>query len=204
MNYLAHIFLSGDNDLIKLGNFLGDFVRGKLDNPQNMRYAPEVRLGIAAHREIDYYTDSHPVVKKSIERLKPKFQRYSGICIDMFYDHFLARNFSDFSSEKLFDFSQNFYKILEINEFEIKEEIKPIIHSISKRDWLTNYANFEGIEWALKGISRRTSFPSNIENAIDELKTDYELYQEEFRAFFPDLQEHVRNFLLKTTADFQS
>ncbi|MEQ8424061.1 MAG: DUF479 domain-containing protein, partial [Cyclobacteriaceae bacterium] len=91
MNFLAHIYLSGDNAQLMIGNFIGDFVKGK---NLSARYNPDVVLGIELHRAIDEYTDSHDVVQKSKVRLRPKYRHYSGVIVDMFYDHFLAKNWN--------------------------------------------------------------------------------------------------------------
>ena len=88
MNFLAHIYLSGDNDLIKIGNFMADGIRGK-----HYEYLPaEVQKGIVLHRAIDTYTDSHPIFRQSTKRLHHRYHHYAGVIVDVFYDHFLAKN----------------------------------------------------------------------------------------------------------------
>src|SRR5277367_1527199 len=101
MNFLAHLYLSGDNPKIKTGNFIGDFVKGK-----NLadRFEKDIAKGIVLHREIDWFTDRHPVVKQSKDRLREKYRHYSGVIVDVFYDHFLARNWINYSSKSLSDF----------------------------------------------------------------------------------------------------
>ncbi len=187
MNFLAHIYLSGDNNDIKIGNFLGDFVKGNLDNIHNSHIKKEVLQGIALHRAIDSFTDSHEVVKQSIERLHPKYHKFSGIVVDMFYDHIFAKNFSEYSSIPLTTFSQTFYQLLIERKEEIPKSMDRLVNSMVSRDWLSNYANYEGIEWSLRGISQRLKFKSGIEFAVEDLKIDYELYKKEFDIFFPTL-----------------
>jgi acyl carrier protein phosphodiesterase len=91
MNFLAHLHLSGNNPNIMLGNFMGDFVKGKSYRQQ---YEPEIIKGIELHRSIDEFTDSHPVVTESKNRLRPTYRHYSGVIVDVFYDHFLAANWN--------------------------------------------------------------------------------------------------------------
>src|SRR3954464_15580437 len=88
MNYLAHLYLSAPTEDAWLGSLLGDFVKGPLDG----RYSQHITSAIALHRKIDTFTDAHPVVLRSKSRISAARRRYAGIMIDMFYDHFLARN----------------------------------------------------------------------------------------------------------------
>jgi acyl carrier protein phosphodiesterase len=195
LNFLAHILLSGDNDDIKIGNFLGDFVKGRLNKLTNSQYSEGVINGMALHREIDYFTDTHPIVKQSIDRLQPQYHKFSGIVVDMFYDHILAKNFHQYSSISLSEYSQIFYQLLEKRKTEIPEPMDRMVKSMVTRDWFMGYKSLEGIEWALTGISKRLSFESGIENATEELKKDFELYEAEFKIFFPEIIENCKKFL---------
>ena len=194
MNFLAHIYLSGDDDDIKIGNFLGDFVKGRLNNLINAQYSLSVINGMALHREIDSFTDTHPIVKQSIDRLQPKYHKVSGIIVDMFYDHILAKNFLRYSSISLPKYSQLFYDLLENRKGEIPKEMDRMVKSMISHNWLMGYTTYEGIEWALKGISQRLSFDSGIEKATEELRRDYALYEAEFQLFFPEMILHCQDF----------
>lgn len=196
MNFLAHIYLSGDDDDIKIGNFLGDFVKGRLNKLTNSQYSKGVIKGMALHREIDFFTDTHPIVKQSIDRLQYKYHKFSGIVIDMFYDHILATNFHQYSSVSLPQYAQDFYNLLKKRKTEIPEPMHRMIDSMITRNWLLGYNSYEGIEWALTGISKRLSFESGIEHATEELRKDYELYKAEFQLFFPELIKNSNKFML--------
>lgn len=197
MNFLAHIYLSGNDDDIKIGNFLGDFVKGRLTKLTNAQYAKGVINGMSLHREIDFFTDTHPIVKKSIDRLQPKYHKISGIVVDMFYDHILAKNFNQYSSITLEKYAQNFYHLLELRKNEIPEPMESMVKSMKTRNWLLSYETYEGIEWALKGLAKRLSFESGIEYAIEELRQDYCLYEAEFNVFFPELTTHCISHMVK-------
>lgn len=194
MNFLAHIYLSGNDDDIKIGNFLGDFVKGRLNKLTNAQYASGVIKGMALHREIDFFTDTHPIVKQSIDRLQPKYHKFSGIVIDMFYDHILATNFNQYSSISLIEYAQKFYDLLERRKAEIPQPMGRMVESMITRNWLLGYKTYDGIEWALTGISKRLSFESGIENATQELRKDYDLYKAEFQLYFPELIAHCQNY----------
>lgn len=199
MNFLAHIYLSGDDDDIKIGNFLGDFVKGRLNKLTSNLYSEGVVKGMALHREIDYFTDNHPIVRKSIDRLQPKYHKFSGIVVDMFYDHVLAKNFHQYSTISLEQYALNFYELIESRKSEIPEPMQRMVNSMVTRDWFVGYKSLVGIDWALTGISKRLSFESGIENATEELKKDYELYESEFQQFFPEIISNSIRFVEKIT-----
>ena len=196
---MAHIYLSGDDDDIKIGNFLGDFVKGRLNKLTSNLYSEGVVKGMALHREIDYFTDNHPIVRKSIDRLQPKYHKFSGIVVDMFYDHVLAKNFHQYSTISLEQYALNFYELIESRKSEIPEPMQRMVNSMVTRDWFVGYKSLVGIDWALTGISKRLSFESGIENATEELKKDYELYESEFQQFFPEIISNSIRFVEKIT-----
>ena len=103
MNFLAHLYLSGDNEQIIVGNFIGDFVKGR---NALQTFDPTIALGIELHRAIDQFTDTHPVVRSSKDRLRPKYRHYAGVIVDIFYDHFLARKWNDYHKTPLPEFAQ--------------------------------------------------------------------------------------------------
>lgn len=190
MNFLAHLYLSGDNEELLVGNFIGDFVKGS----QMEHYPNQIQKGIRLHRSIDSFTDTHEVVLESKVRLREKFRHYAPVIVDVYYDHFLARDWSRFSSISLKKYTEDFYETMN-NYFSILP--KGVIHMLSfmsRDNWLYNYQFIEGIDRALTGMSRRTRFESKMEEASQTLKDHYEAFKDEFYRFFPDLEEHVKNF----------
>jgi acyl carrier protein phosphodiesterase len=192
MNFLAHLYLSGADPEIQVGNFIGDFVKGRM--PEN--YFPErVALGIHTHRLIDHFTDSHPVVKNSKNRLRPKYRHYSGVIVDIFYDHFLARNWDTYHPTALPDYAGNFYALTKLHENILPERALQMLPHMMRHDWLTNYAHIEGIRRVLFGMSRRTAFDSKMAEATEDLLADYKNYEAEFTEFFPELMEKSNAFI---------
>jgi len=192
MNYLAHIFLSGKNEKVTIGNFIGDCVKGK----RYLEYPEKISDGILFHRSIDLYTDTHPVVKRSIKRLRSSQGKFSGIAIDMFYDHFLAKYWDEFSSEPLDEFIRNFYQLIDNNIQHLPNAAQRIFAHMKSHNWLMNYRSLDGINRSLFGISKRTSFPSNLEKATLELEEDFEAYKADFFEFFPQLIVFCNNQLV--------
>jgi acyl carrier protein phosphodiesterase len=191
MNFLAHIYLSGDNDLLKIGNFMADSIHGNKFND----YPTEIRKGILMHRSIDSFTDMHPVYRQSKHRLHEKYGHYSGVIMDIFYDHFLAKNWKTYSDEKLEDYADNFYLLLKESYDLLTEKVKGMLPYMIERNWLVSYASIEGLEMILFQMDHRTKNRVAMHESIVELKQFYLQFDEEFCLFFEDLKQHCREKL---------
>jgi len=183
MNFLAHAFLAHPSIPLTIGNFIGDFVKGK----QLELYDPEISKGIIMHREIDTFTDNHLYFKLSRSRIRDKYNHYSGVIIDLFYDHFLAKNWMDYSDIPLNIFTLNLYDIILEHEEIIPEKARYMLPYMVKSNWLLNYGTIEGIDRSLKGLSKRTNFRSGMENACQDLLNHYSELEDDFRKFFPEI-----------------
>ncbi len=183
MNYLAHVYLSGANDLIKVGNFMADSVKGS----QYQNCEKELQLGILLHRHIDSFTDAHPIYRQSKHRLHEKYGHYSGVIMDILYDHFLAKNWEKYSSISLPDFSKNFYKILENNLDLLPEKTKKIVPYLITQNWFESYASVTGIEKILLQMDYKTHHRVAMQEAVVELKNYYQEFENEFTLFFEEL-----------------
>ncbi|MCD4681494.1 MAG: ACP phosphodiesterase [Bacteroidales bacterium] len=187
MNFLAHIYLSGNNEDLIFGNFIADAVKGKaVEN-----YRISIQEGIRLHRDIDNFTDKHHIFKKSRQRLMDKYHKFSGVIVDMYYDHFLAANWQEYSTENLDIFVDNAYKILKRNFFLLPPRYKMILPFMISSNWLVNYAQFNRLQNNFERMAKRTTFESGMENAVFDLKKDYNQYNQEFREFFPEIIRFV-------------
>lgn len=191
MNFLAHFLLSGNSEELMLGNFLGDFVKGN----QFLNYNQQIISGIKLHRSIDTFTDSHPVVAVSKQRLRASQNKFAPVVVDVIYDHFLAANWKSYCSEPLDTFAQRIYSLLTESLPMLPPRAQRMVPYMVGHDWLGSYSSVEGISRALQGLGRRTAYPNNMAKAGEDLLRDYDLYLGEFRRFFPDLKEHVRTFI---------
>lgn len=190
MNFLAHLFLSNNSEKIAIGNFIADFVKGA----QIESYEKDVVKGILIHREIDRFTDAHATVKQSKNRLWNRYRHYSSVIVDMYYDHFLAKNWEMYSDEPLKNFTTRHYSLLSRHSYSFPSRASITLKYMKQSDWLYNYQFLEGIDMALKGMSRRANFNSKMEYAIQELHRHYEQFNEEFHLFFPKLKRHTEEF----------
>ena len=189
MNFLAHLYLSGDNKQIRVGNFVGDWIKGN----DYKKYPPDIQKGILLHRSIDYYTDSHPIVKQSKSRFNEKYHKYSGIIIDICYDHFLAKNWDSFSSVPLEEFTNSVKEDLYDNMHIFPEDLQEFIPRFMNHGWLESYNTIIGIEKVLEGMAKHTSLPDKTDDAILIFENDYEKFKSEFYEYFPINELHKRD-----------
>ncbi|TDN79205.1 acyl carrier protein phosphodiesterase [Salegentibacter sp. 24] len=188
MNYLAHIYLSGDNDQLKIGNFIADSVKGK----QYLDYPPEIQKGIILHRAIDTFTDTHPIVSKSVSRLFERYGHYSRVIIDILYDHFLAANWIHYCDIPLKEYTEDFYKLLKDNFKILPKPVQNFFPYMVANNWLYNYRKIEGIEKILFQMNRRIKYRARMHLAVEELRAFYQEFENEFRLFFEELRAYVK------------
>ena len=190
MNYLAHIYLSGGDRQLQVGNFIGDFVKGR----QYESYPKGIRRGILLHREIDRFTDCHPLFIETVELLRPAFGRYSGIIADMYFDYLLASDFKRYShSIPLTLFAANFYISATLNYRWLPERVKGFIFHFIWTNRLKQYSTYEGLEYSLKIMSRYKTKAINPELSISFLKENEDVLRSGFNLFMPEAIEFVRS-----------
>ena len=188
MNYLAHLHLGGQRPDQLLGSLYGDFVKGRLQG----QFAPEVEAGIQLHRRIDVFTDRHPLVDIALGRFSDTRRRYAGIVLDVFFDHCLARDWRLYADQPLAQFTADVYRVLS-REPQLPERLAKIAPHMVAHDWLGSYQEFEVLDQVLRGISRRLSRPEELAGAMQELRRLYEPLSEDFRLFYPHLQNFAQN-----------
>jgi acyl carrier protein phosphodiesterase len=201
MNYLAHIYLSGESDEIIVGNFIGDFVKGN----KYQKYPEQVAFGIQLHRSIDSFTDQHSDVKKFIQLLKPGYGRYAGIVTDVFMDHFLASNWQNYSIYTLRQFSKHAHAVFLSNFLLLPFKVKQFLPFLIQHKRLESYAHRETMFHVLEIMSRRTSLPSKSEWAVQILHQEYDQFELLFRSFFAEMIEYVEmEFAVQISKPFKT
>ncbi len=187
MNFLAHIFLSGKSEKVLIGNFIGDYVKGK----DFKSYPSEISKGILLHRHIDSFTDTHEMVRSSKLYFASEYHKYAGVVVDVLYDHFLSANWDQFSGVKIDPFIGNVYQTLNTNFDVLPEPVQNFVPLFIRDNWLKTYATLEGIENVLHRMQRRTSLPSASEFAMQVIADNYDSLQENFIEFFPQIIGYV-------------
>jgi acyl carrier protein phosphodiesterase len=187
MNFLAHIYLSGDSRELLIGNFIGDYIKGK----EYEKYPPAIQEGILLHRKIDHFTDTHPITKRSRELVRERYGLYAGIVIDIFYDHFLSANWEEFSDVPLKSYVRNRYRMLDSGFSIFPVGVKTWFPYFIKSNWLEAYTSFHGLAMVFKRMSHRTSLPDHSEYAVEVLRENYSSMEGYFREFFEDIRSYV-------------
>ncbi len=187
MNWLAHLYLSTPDPAFRIGNLLPDLLSaGELPG-----VPADFQPGIAQHLRIDQFTDTHPVVRRSIRRIEPPFRRFGGILTDLFFDHFLTRDWAIYSRESLPDFLGSIYASFDSYRSHLPRVAFARLDQIRTEEWLASYHDLAGLTLALTRISRRFRRPVELAPAVAVLDRHYTDFQADFRAFFPELQSHL-------------
>ncbi len=193
MNYLAHIYLAEDSDESILGNLLGDFVKGPIGND----YSPGIRKGIQTHRKVDVFTDSHEKFLASKKLISPERRRFAGIILDLTFDHFLARNWSSYSSEDLTGFIRNTYELLIRHRKMLPEKLQLFLPRMIDEDWLGSYRELEGVGKTIERLSgrlrRRFKRENTLTGSLEEIELNYDELEQNFNDFFPELISFVED-----------
>jgi len=183
MNFLAHFYLAFDSPDLLIGQFLGDYVKGKRYND----YPVEIKNGILLHRFIDYTTDHSPLNNDIKNLLRTSLGKYTGIALDVFYDHFLAAHWNTYHKVPLEDFILWVYEQLMIKSSYMNDEMKRILHYMRTYNWLGRYSEVSGIELTLREMSMRLPAPNTLNQAAAMLKSSYTEIEMAFFEFFPQL-----------------
>lgn len=188
MNWLAHLYLSTDDAEYRVGNVIADWVKGEA----RAGLSPGIQRGLACHRVIDLYTDAHPVVKRSVARVRAPFKRYAAVLVDVFYDHILARDWQHVAGAPLAAFTASVYASFAAVWDGLDPRVRSGLQRMAADDWLGSYASLDGIDAILRRMARRLSRPNLLGEALPELATHVDGLSEDFHAFFPQLEAHVR------------
>ena len=198
MNYLAHLYLAEDTDESRLGNLLGDFVKGRIGNT----YSPGIQRGIKTHRKVDVFTDSHQKFLESKELISPERRRFAGVIIDLSFDHFLAKNWAAYSDRELDSFNRSVYEMLKRNIGILPEKLALFLPRMINEDWLGSYKNLEGISLVIDRLSnrleRRFKRQNTLKGAAREIESNYRELDRNFKDFFPELVGYVEGLRLTT------
>ncbi len=183
MNFLAHLYLSCDNEDLLIGNMIADFIRNK----EVANYPESVQKGIHLHRQIDSYTDNHPIVRQGTHRLQAVHRKYSPVVIDILYDYLLVKNWGRYSGQSLSSFTKYVYEILERRMDDMPLKLQKRLPGMIKGDWLTSYGTISGLSFVFDNMEKRAKFSAHFSEAPKSLLMNYEAYNEEFNQFFPEV-----------------
>jgi|SRR5690554_651413 len=199
MNFLAHIYLSGNNKQLITGNFIGDHIKGK----NFLKYPGRIREGIILHRRIDTFTDTHPLAREVRLLFRHEYRLYSGVVTDLVFDHYLAKNWHCFSATSLKHFTHKVHRVLLEHYFYLPPRVKGFLPILIKNRRLESYAQLEGIQESMKIMSRYTSLPDKTDLAIEIMKLESSFIESRFHPFMEELiafVEQETGLTIKDTA----
>jgi acyl carrier protein phosphodiesterase len=189
VNWLAHLRLAPEDPLLRIGNLCGDFVAGV----DLTRLPPELQRGIWQHRAIDRFVDAHPVMRRSRQRLGPGLRRFAGVMVDVFYDHFLARDWAALGDGgPLPAFAAATYALLERHAAVLPDRLREALPAMRAENWLASYARLDGIDLALARMATRLRRPSPLGHGGEALRAAYAPLGSDFAELWPDLVAHAR------------
>ncbi len=188
MNYLVHLYLSDPDPMVRLGNLMGDFVKGPLEDAH---YPPGIIRGLRQHRDVDSLSLTSPTVKISKNRIDPSFGYFRAIMVDVFYDHFLASNWKNHASGPLEEFAESIYRLLEEYEAILPDGLKKIKTRMIKYDWLVSYREIWVMERALKRLGWRLSRKNPLAEGYGELLKNYDGLEDDCAHFLTEAKNHL-------------
>ena len=191
MNYLAHLLLSGNDEDVIFGNFIGDAIKGK----QYKDYSGSIRKGILLHRQIDTFTDSHPIYLQSKRRFYKNYPKISGVITDILYDHLLCLEWNKHTNEKLPLFIKRSYDYLDTCIDQMPSRMTPVYAHMRSHDWFSRYQTIEGTALSLMQIGERMGFGSSVGSSVMEFKQNEAMFIEEFNTFFIEIKAFSKEFL---------
>lgn len=193
MNYLAHALLAGDHPADRIGGVIGDFVKGPLD-PLPAGLGPGLAAGVMLHRRIDSFADTHPAFLRSRGRVSAARRRVAGVMVDMFYDHFLARHWAQFSEQALGDFTADTYRMIAAHPEPLPPSFGPVFERMRAHDWLASYRDVAVVALALDRMAEfRLRRPNPLAGAGEELLACYAGLEADFFDFLPDALAFARS-----------
>lgn len=189
VNFLAHLYLSGEDEALRFGNFIADAVRGK----NFSEYTLGVQNGIQLHRAIDTFTDQHPIFRAHCKLLFPDHGHYARVIMDVVYDYFLASNWEKYHTTPLPTFVESFYQTTLANQKDIPDKMQRLFQLMKKQNWLLQYRDIAGLENILFHMSKRTAFPSKFDSAVPTIQSNEMQMLPAFFDFFEDVQSFCKN-----------
>ena len=192
INFLAHLYLAAPTDASRIGNVLGDFVKGTPDSLRG-RFPDEVVHGILMHRSLDRFTDAHPAFRESRALLAPERRRFAGIIVDVIFDHFLALHWETFSDVPLTDFIAEMYHTLARHPDWLDDTLRAILPRMREENWLHSYTTLEGLGLTFRRIARRSPRTTPVAGSLEDLTAHYQSFDHAFHQFFPDVRNESRS-----------
>lgn len=186
MNFLAHLFLADRTDDARIGSILADFTAGRIEDLRE-KYGAAITRSIQQHRAIDRFTDTHPTVQHSMACLEPEHGIFSGIIVDVAYDHFLLKHWPHFTDEPVEAFIDATHAALRRVDGRFPPRFQSAVPWIIQSQLLLSYRTLDGVSLALTRMSYRFTRKTTLHLAGRSLQRCYQVLDADFLTFFPEL-----------------
>lgn len=190
MNFLAHALLAGDHPALVVGGVVGDWIKGPLPGTLPV----DLSRGVSLHRAIDSFAETHPAFRASRNRISPARRRYAGILVDVFYDHLLARDWQAHHDQPLADYCHGIYRMIDDRFPHLPEHAHPALRLMAAEDWLSSYAEMDGIADVLARMSRRARQPNPLAGGDLELLADILGFGQDFADWLQDARRFASHW----------
>ncbi|SOE24019.1 Acyl carrier protein phosphodiesterase [Spirosomataceae bacterium TFI 002] len=195
MNYLAHVFLSGDDPEVLIGNILEDFTKGRIDHPRNDIYSPNIKVGLGLHRLIDHYIDTSSLIKDIKELFYPSFSKYTPAVLDVLFDYFLIKNWETYSDQNFDEFRLITYQKFEDNWEKLPDSMRKLVRSMIEYDWLKEYGTYESLTYVMGRFSIKAKTDYDFRKAVPIMIENEKYINDIFNKFFPLMIFESEKFL---------
>jgi acyl carrier protein phosphodiesterase len=186
LNYLGHLFLSGDDKWIMLGNLLVDFAKGNRFD----RFDTRIHEGIKLHRRIDHYMDNHEIVLELSKQVSAELPKVAPIAIDIVFDHLLAKHWETYHAQPLETFLDEFFDFhLNRNDVLLPDQPRELLFRLNERRMIHHYTNPLTIDRIANHLESRLSFDTQ----LPRCRAVYEAYPKVFETSFHLFMEEVVN-----------
>ncbi|WP_027421317.1 ACP phosphodiesterase [Crocinitomix catalasitica] len=194
MNFIGHAYIARNQPQLIAGNFAGDSYKGNLDK---FTYLPDhIQQGIHLHRFIDNFTDTSARIK-SVGKIfqNEGVTKVAFIASDILLDHYIIKNWSDYSNETYADFIQIIYKETDKNLIYLEEEFCFLYRKLKQYKWLYQYDTEEGIEMILWQFSRRLGFKNDLLKCMEIYKREKDTIDQHFKIFMDEILMNSKRYI---------
>jgi len=187
MNFLAHAVLAEQTPALLVGGVIGDWIKGALPGC----LPADLAQGVALHRAIDGFVETHPAFRRSRARVSPARRRYAGVLVDIFYDHVLARDWAQFHPEMLPVYCRLVYRQIAERLDELPESASFAMRLMAEENWLQSYVALDGIADVLNRMSQRARRPNPLAGGEAEFLADATGFAADFEWLLTDARAFV-------------
>ena len=208
MNFLAHCLIGADagssaaesnpetladplSDMMIVGGFLGDFIKGRVP----AEFPPPLATGVRLHRRVDAYSNQQAAIRTSCDRFPKPLRRIAPILVDIIADHMLARHWMRYHDSSLPMFTSRTYRLIGEHQQWLPEHGLRFLTYMEEVDLLASYADWQVLVRAMRSITRRLNKPelnAIMEATVAEILEDLEA---DFHIYFPDILSHARDWV---------